>query len=241
MKKTLSTLCLALSVASLAWSQSLSFPSEGQQAADFVPSGWEIMREAKGDLNGDGLEDLALVIRGTDPTLHKPSDIMSGESRVKMVDGKATLSTILDQNPRAIIVLVKEATGYRLVGQNQSVLQPLSSSTGETLQGFEINSGHLNFGQVFMNRRHGEVYLKTAYQFRLLDSDLELGSAVRTQTDRHVGDSETFTLADFEAKTVTIKTSQFSSRKLLSEKTTPLEVDGLKFNDLSSNWVLPEE
>lgn len=240
MKKTLSTLCLALSVAGQAWSQSLAFPGEGKQAADFVPAGWEIMREAKGDLNGDGLEDLALVIRGTDPKLHKPSDIMFGESRVKMVDGKPTLTAILDQNPRAMIVLVKEESGYRLVGQNQSALPSPGSSTGETLYGFEIKSGVLNFGLVFMHRRHGEVYLKTAYQFRLADAELNLVNAARTQTDRHVGDTDTLTLADFEAKTVTTKISQFSSRKLVSEKTAPLEADAIKFQDLTSNWVLPE-
>lgn len=37
-------------------------PSRGQTTKDFVPNGWEIYSEAKGDLNGDGIADAAITL-----------------------------------------------------------------------------------------------------------------------------------------------------------------------------------
>ena len=45
------------------------FPATGKKASDFVSSGYEIQYEAEGDLNQDGLPDLALVVRKKADTL----------------------------------------------------------------------------------------------------------------------------------------------------------------------------
>ncbi|HYJ92848.1 MAG TPA: hypothetical protein VEV84_16170 [Pyrinomonadaceae bacterium] len=37
-------------------------PTKGNSTKDFAPNGWEIYSEAKGDLNGDGLDDVALTL-----------------------------------------------------------------------------------------------------------------------------------------------------------------------------------
>src|SRR5690242_9503313 len=37
-------------------------PTKGKSTKDFVPKGWEIYNEAKGDLNGDVIADAALTL-----------------------------------------------------------------------------------------------------------------------------------------------------------------------------------
>lgn len=45
------------------------FPKTGKQASDFVSNTYEIQYEAEGDLNNDGLSDMALVLREKADTL----------------------------------------------------------------------------------------------------------------------------------------------------------------------------
>jgi len=41
-------------------------PNTGKSSEDFVPAGWTILKEAQGDLNGDGKSDAALVLASED-------------------------------------------------------------------------------------------------------------------------------------------------------------------------------
>lgn len=54
----------------------------------FVPKGWKIIENEKGDLNKDGISDVALVLQKTDPSLIE-----------KMEYGT------IDRNPRSLIIL----------------------------------------------------------------------------------------------------------------------------------------
>jgi hypothetical protein len=239
MRKSLSAIGLAASLFVAGWSQTthcVSFPDQGQNVADFLPPGWEIVREAKGDLNGDGLEDEALVIRGTDANLHKPSDMMVGESKVKTVNGKVTLSTVLDQNPRTILVLVKQESGYRLAGKNDTLLPTPRFPNGETLNGFDIKAGQLNIGLIFMDRRHGEVYAKDAYQFQMSGSELALTSATKIKNDRHVENTVVQKNYDFKAQKLVVRTTQFSTGSLISENEILLKAPSPDLNEIRSNW-----
>lgn len=73
---------------------------------DFIPAGWKLAAEAKGDLNKDGLVDVALIIENTDP-----KNFISNADRL----GGDTLNI----NPRILIVLFKQANGkYLLMAKN---------------------------------------------------------------------------------------------------------------------------
>ena len=63
-------------------------PQRGQLTKDFVPKGWEVYGESKGDLNGDGISDAALTL--TLPLeeaekLREPSDADDYESAPSIV------------------------------------------------------------------------------------------------------------------------------------------------------------
>lgn len=76
----------------------------------FVPIGWKLEHIAGGDLNNDGLEDIALVIRSDDPKL-------------VIKDPENWGNDTFDSNPRTIIIaLAEKGVGYRRVGTNHLLI-----------------------------------------------------------------------------------------------------------------------
>lgn len=69
---------------------------------DFVPEGFVNFKEVYGDLNGDGLQDCALIIKGTDK-----NKIIQDEYRGE-----------LDRNRRGIIILLNNKNGYEVAAKN---------------------------------------------------------------------------------------------------------------------------
>lgn len=123
--------------------------------SNFIPKGYVIFEKIFGDLNKDGLEDCALIIKGTDK-----SKIVKDESRGE-----------LDRNRRGIIVLLKNNDGYELVVKNYDCFSSENEDGGvyyspELL--VEISKGKL-----YVDYTHGR-YGYWNYTFRLKNSDLEL-------------------------------------------------------------------
>lgn len=70
-----------------------------------------MIKQAKGDLNGDGVADLAVVFEEDNPTNIKKS--------------KALLAPFpINTNPRTLVVLFAEAGGYRKVVENKTLVPP---------------------------------------------------------------------------------------------------------------------
>lgn len=71
---------------------------EARQPAEFIPDGYVVFEETKGDLNKDGREDHVFVIKGTDKS-RWVSDEYRGD---------------LDRNRRGLIIAFAEGDKYRL-------------------------------------------------------------------------------------------------------------------------------
>src|SRR5215213_11928261 len=67
-----------------------AIPAQAQTQADLVPKGWAVEMESRGDLNGDGVPDLMLVLHMTNP------------GNVVKNDGLG--ASELDTNPRMLVV-----------------------------------------------------------------------------------------------------------------------------------------
>ena len=67
-----------------------TLPAQAQSAAELVPNGWIVEKEARSDLNGDGVPDLMLLLRMTEPRNVIAADRL--ETRQ------------LDTNPRLLVV-----------------------------------------------------------------------------------------------------------------------------------------
>lgn len=89
-----------------------NFPQKAKSINDFVPKGWKILKDengsnfiAKGDLNKDNLEDVAIVIEKNDKKNIKKNESLGPDE--------------LNLNPRILLVLFKEKNGtYTLAAKN---------------------------------------------------------------------------------------------------------------------------
>ena len=131
-------------------------PTEkGKNPEDFLPKGYVVFEKVFGDLNKDGQEDCALIIKGTDK-----SKFVKDESRGE-----------LDRNRRGIIVLLKNNDGYELAVKNYECFSSENEDGGVYYSpelSFEITKGKL-----FVSYAHGR-YGYWNYTFRFQNSDLEL-------------------------------------------------------------------
>lgn len=84
-------------------------PAEAAAAAGFAPSGWRTETEVRGDLNGDGIADLAFTLRAQDPT--------------NVITHSGLGQNPLDSNPRLLaIAFGRAAGGYALAIQDHRLI-----------------------------------------------------------------------------------------------------------------------
>lgn len=121
----------------------------------YVPKTYHLFEAVEGDLNQDGLNDLVLIVKATDP-----SQWVNHEYRGK-----------LDRNRRGIIVLFNQKGSYKKVVQNLSCFSSENEEGGVYFAPdlwFEIKNNVLN-----INYAHGR-YGAWGYSFRLENNDMRL-------------------------------------------------------------------
>lgn len=84
-------------------------PMHAASAKGFAPKGWALETQAKGDLNGDGVPDLMLVLRDQSPKNLIPNPDGFGDDP-------------LDSNPRILLVALGGKDGYRLIASNRDLI-----------------------------------------------------------------------------------------------------------------------
>jgi len=93
-----------------------SVAEQAGSAEGFVPDGWYLEKSVAGDLNRDGLPDMALIIRQDDRTL--------------IIEGDRFGRDRYDGNPRTIVVALKQASGgYRQIARNHQIIPVTGSAT----------------------------------------------------------------------------------------------------------------
>jgi len=114
MKHVINALLLLISLALSAQENPMVDNSVAALAKPFVPSGWKVIATAKGDLNKDAAEDIALVIENTD------------EANIITNTDEGALPETFNTNPRHLLVLFKDksANGYTLAAKNESFVPP---------------------------------------------------------------------------------------------------------------------
>lgn len=98
-----------------------SAPLVAKQAAlPQVPAGWKLDTSATGDLSGDGMTDVAMVIRGDDPKLIVHNDRL-GQSE-------------LDTNPRLLLIFAGSRAGYRQIAASDHLIPPAGDAESSCLE-----------------------------------------------------------------------------------------------------------
>lgn len=133
---------------------------------DFLPKGYVIHKseggisseswnEIKGDLNNDELEDIVLIIKGTDK-----SKIIKDDNRGE-----------LDRNRRGIIILFNKGDFYELATKNYDCFSS-ENEDGGVYFAPELYVGIQN-SKLYINYAHGR-YGNWGYTFRYQNGDMEL-------------------------------------------------------------------
>ncbi|MCL6740934.1 hypothetical protein LZ518_07295 [Sphingomonas sp. RB56-2] len=178
---------LLLIAAVPAMAQQLAIPSatypfissSGANAGAFVPDGWAIERQARGDISGDGRDDLAIVVKQADPAFVLTNESL-GVPR-------------LDTNPRILIVAVGSATGFRLKLSNHRLIPrheipTMSDPFGED-GGLAIERGSLKISLFSFANAGGWDMGTTAFTFRWSGNTLQLIGYDRDNVGRNSGDT----------------------------------------------------
>lgn len=139
---------------------------------DFTPPQWSILSKAAGDLNGDGLPDIAFVMRGTNKALRLPKSDTYPEGQ--------------DTNPFILGVAFAQAEGgFRLIAQNNMLLPRYQEEPGDDEFGeggtLEIKRGVLSieFAAMLMSMNDLQKYI-----FRYQHDRMELIGYESDQIER---------------------------------------------------------
>lgn len=185
-------------------------PQTGKPIADFIPAGYKIFQEIKGDLNKDGLEDCAIIIKGT-----KKENIITDEYRGK-----------LDRNRRGIIVLFKVNEDYVLATKNYDCFSS-ENEDGGVYFAPELDVS-IEKGKLYVHYGHGR-YGYWTYTFRYQKADFELIGYDSSNNYGPVVNSETsinFLTKNKVTKTNTNENAE-SGDEVFEEKTEKIKVDKL--------------
>ena len=160
-----------------------ALPRQAASAEGFVPPGWQLEAQAKGDLNGDGAEDLALVLHATDPN-----------NVVANPDGLGVDK--LDTNPRILAVVFARNAGYELALENHALIprrtDPVMDDPFDSVaaSGLEVARGTLRL-RLGVFASAGSWSMSTiATTFRWQNGRFELIGYDRTETNRGSGEIE---------------------------------------------------
>lgn len=142
-----------------------ALPSQAVEAAGFVPDGWQVERTQAGDLDGDGRNDLLLVLR-----MHDPANLIARDD-----SGDETFDT----NPRMLaIAFAQPAGGYRLVLQDHALIPRADNfSADDYLDGedaVEIRDGRVFVRLHWWLSMGGWGTSNTTYTFRWQDGCVRL-------------------------------------------------------------------
>ena len=204
-----------------------AIPSQARTQADLVPKGWAVEMESRGDLNGDGVPDLMLVLHMTNP------------GNVVKNDGLG--SSELDTNPRMLVAAFadKGTTRYSLALANHTLIpRHTNPLMDDPLEDVAIVKGTVQVSLGFWMSAGSWYTSQTRLTFRYQDGCFKLIGYDSTETKRNSGETSTVSLNYLTKKAKVTKGNIENDRGKVSWKTirTPSLLcldavgDGLEFN-----------
>jgi hypothetical protein len=155
-KLLLTTAAVAAAIAGAVAGEPSGKPTNAN-LAKFIPAGYRLIQEVRGDLNGDGAEDRVLIIKATDKKMFKQyySD-----------------DPLLDYNRSGVMIFFKDGDDYRLALENRQCFEAEFEDDLHLTPTLEIwiKKGNLYFAFGTGRARHGWE----RYTFRYQNSEFEL-------------------------------------------------------------------
>jgi hypothetical protein len=172
-------------------------PKSGKSINDFIPKDWETVGKAPGDLNGDQIEDCALVIKANLSRFLNKNDGLGSDP--------------FDTNPRILVILFKDKDGYKIAKQsNTFIVAPDSPTMSEPFQDVRIKNGVLELSFELFSSAGSWSTTSSTYRFKFLHSEFVLIGADKTDSMRNSGEMESRSY-NFLTSRLKLSTGKFSS------------------------------
>lgn len=173
-----------------------ALPHHAASAEGFAPPGWKVEKAITGDLNGDGLPDMVLVLHDEDPALRIKNDGMGPDP--------------FDSNPRMLAVaFARKDGGYDLVVENHLLIpRPTATNLEDFLSeggGVTVKNGTLRVGLYLFADAGGWDMGVTTYTFRWSGDAFRLIGYDNTDTQRNTGETTDVSINYSTGKMITTK------------------------------------
>jgi hypothetical protein len=180
-----------------------SLPKRAASAEGFVPQGWLLEAQASGDLNGDEIADLALVLRQNDPK--------------NVIENTELGESPFNTNPRLLAVAFRSgpAGQYALQLANHTLIPRRENPSqadafGEESGGIAIKRGGLEVTlQLFMTAGGWDMFTAT-HKFRYRNGRFELVGYDRSGVHRASGKTHDVS-ANYITRKMKLSTGHISS------------------------------
>ena len=174
-----------------------NLPKSGKSINDFVPKNWETVGKALGDLNGDKIEDCALVMKANLSKFLNKNDGLGSDP--------------FDTNPRILVILFKDKDGYKIAKQsNTFIVAPDSPTQLEPFQEVRIKNGILELSFELFSSAGSWSMTSASYKFKFLKGEFVLIGADKTDSMRNSGEMESRSY-NFLTSKLRVSTGNFSS------------------------------
>jgi hypothetical protein len=201
-------MCILASVTVLTKPQDLpkvTYPKLAKHAVSprgFIPKGWKLESVKRGDLNGDGRVDIALVLHQNDPRniIHNEGSLGADQ---------------FDANPRILAVALADGSGdgYTLVLENHSLIPVLDLATiDDPFKAISISNGSLKVSLRFWASAGSYFASETTYVFRYSADCFRLIGYDSVETQRNSGHTDEISV-DYVTGRVKESSSNFASKR----------------------------
>jgi hypothetical protein len=167
--------------------------SEGKAQADFVPSGWTVEKEAKADLNGDGLLDFMMVLHRVDP-----KNIVANPHGFGVDE--------LDTNPRMLVVGFQDRQHrFHLQVANHTLIPRHTVPVqDDPLESVEVKNGTLKISLLYWTSAGSWSTWRVSYTLRFESNCFRLIGYDYDETKRNTGETSAVSINYLTGK---VKTS----------------------------------
>ena len=193
-------------------------PKSGKEIHNLIPDGWQVLSKAMGDLNGDGLEDLAFAIQSpVKETIQYTDDFES--------------DTIVT-SPRILGIYFGKRNGKfkKKLQSNTFIVNRDAPTMDEPFKGLQIlPNGDLQIEFYIWPCRECTTWSSHEYIFRFQNRAFELVEYKESVTQRALGD-EIYYNIDFQNKTLKTRTETRNEddKREYEETLKKIELDQLK-------------
>ena len=157
-----------------------ALPHQARSAEGFAPSGWKVETSVVGDLNGDGLPDLVIVLHDDDAKNRIHNDGLGSDP--------------FDTNPRILAVaFARKDGGYDLAVENHLLIpRPTMTNLEDFLSesgGIEVKNGTLRVALYLFADAGGWDMGTTTYTFRWSAGGFRLIGYDNNDVQRNTGET----------------------------------------------------